>query len=102
MSIEGGYTVEPAVLGEIAAAAARVGHGVTETGDAVPAASPLRLPDGDWEIGDGVRSMISPWEASLHALAENIRDLGQNIDKASKLYSGAEKTHSEKLRAILG
>lgn len=46
--------------------------------------------------------MIAPWEGSLHALAENIRDLGRNIDKASKLYAGAEKTHSEKLRAILG
>ncbi|MEU7783421.1 type VII secretion target [Amycolatopsis sp. NPDC049159] len=102
MSIEDGYTVEPAALGEIAAAAGRVAHDTAQAGDAVADASPLRLPEGDWAVGDEVRAMIAPWEGSLHALAENIRDLGRNIDKASKLYAGAEKTHSEKLRAILG
>lgn len=39
MSIEDGYTVEPAALGEIAAAARRVAHDTAQAGDAVADAS---------------------------------------------------------------
>lgn len=102
MTVEGGFFVQPAVLDEIAAAAARVADGVRLVGDAV-AKVPTTPPEhrGEWLLGDMSIDLVAPWYDVLYAQAAGISTLGQNMGKASKLYSSIDERLAATLRDIL-
>lgn len=98
--IEGGYFVHPDTLDEIAAAAHRVADGVQGVGDDAAKVSTFD-PRGDWMLGDASIDLVGAWDGFLHTFAEDVRELGGKIGKASKFYSDIEEEFSAGFQRIL-
>ena len=100
--VEQGFLVHTGTLDAIAAEVARIADGVMGVGDAV-ATVPTTPPDQyeEWQLGDRSIDLVAPWDDFLHTFADDIRTIGRNLGKTSKLYSGTDRSSSAVFQGIL-
>lgn len=97
-----GFLVHTPTLDKIGSDVAEIADGVMNIGDAV-ASVPTTPSDhyDEWQLGDRSIDLVAPWDDFLHAFADDIRGISQNLGRTSKLYNDTERNSAVAFRGIL-